>query len=396
MLNREAVDITVIGAGPAGLIAAREAARKGAEVVVLEEHEEIGVPSHCAGLLNVEGLKRIGLTPERGFIQNEIRGAHFHSPSGLEFTVESRQVKAFVVDRVILDRVLGSHATHAGVDIRLGSKVSDLIFRNKHVSGVKVNGASLSSKIIIDGEGSVSKFVREVGLKSHKKILPAIQFEVEWRDVTPEFVDVFVGRKTAPDFFAWIVPTGSGSARIGLACNYSNPRRLLERFIEHKLTKCRVKSLKGGAIPISGPIPRTYAERFLVVGDAAGHTKPTTGGGVITGGICAGIAGQTAANSVARGDFSAGCLKAYQDGWRKELGKEFLTMLFARRTLNRLSDRTMDKIFRVIIDNELQRLIKEKGDIDFQSEVLRALMRNPVIIKVLFTVIGDLGLAFLK
>ncbi len=390
MPNKEAVDIAVIGAGPAGLIAAREAARKGAEVIVLEEHEEIGVPSHCAGLLNVEGLKRIGITPEKSFIQSEIRGAHFHSPSGSEFTVESRQVKAFVVDRIILDKVLGSHTTNAGADIRLGSKVSGLIFRNKHVSGVKVNGTSLNSKIVIDGEGGVSKFVREVGLKSPKKILPAMQFEVEWQNTTPEFVDIFVGRKIAPDFFAWIVPTGSGSARVGLACHYSNPRRLLEIFIKRELKKCKVKAIKGGAIPISGPIPRTYAERFLVVGDAAGQTKPTTGGGVITGGICAGIAGEVAANAVARSDFSAGCLKAYQDGWKKELGKEFLTMLFARRTLNLLSDRTMDKIFRAIIENELQRLIEEKGDIDFQSEVLRALVCNPAVIKVLFAVIGDL------
>ncbi|MCW4026273.1 MAG: FAD-dependent oxidoreductase, partial [Candidatus Bathyarchaeota archaeon] len=77
----EETDIAVIGAGPAGLIAAREAAERGTDVTIFEEDSEVGVPCHCAGLLSLNGMKEIKIPPDDSYVQNKVRGAHFFSPS---------------------------------------------------------------------------------------------------------------------------------------------------------------------------------------------------------------------------------------------------------------------------------------------------------------------------
>lgn len=395
MLRSESFDIVVIGAGPVGLIAAKEAAEQSVKVAVFEEHEEIGVPSHCAGLLSVNGLKRIGVTPSQIFVQNEIKGARFHSPTGLEFAVRGNSVKAYVVDRVAFDKDLATKAQSSGVDIRLGVKVLGLIRRGKKISGVKTKNGAVESNVVINCSGSVSKLNIEAGLEVPRKIIPAVQFDATYPSSRPNYVDIFVGRNIAPGFFAYIIPTSPKSVRVGLACEGANPRELLDKLVKEKMGVCEILSVKGGFIPISGPISKTYSNGFLVAGDAAGHTKPTTGGGVITGGICAKIAGQVAAEAINQGDYSADFLKVHQASWENELRMEFSAMLLARKTVNRLSDETIDKIFKVVTENKLQHVMEETGDIDFQSGVLYALAKHPSIIKLMFSVAGDL-LASLK
>ncbi|HYB93239.1 MAG TPA: NAD(P)/FAD-dependent oxidoreductase [archaeon] len=390
MLKSESTDIVVIGAGPTGLIAAMEAAEHNVKVTVFEEHEEIGVPSHCAGLLSVDGLKRIGVTPSQIFVQNEIRGACFHSPTGLEFAVKGKSVMAYVVNRVAFDKDLAIKAERSGVDIRLGNKVLGLIQRDKKISGVKTRSGAVESKVVINCSGSFSTLNIETGLELPKKIIPAVQYELEYSTSKPDFVDIFVGHNVAPGFFAYVIPTSSESVRVGLACEDANPRGLLNNFVKQKMGKYKILSLKGGLISIGGPISKTYSNGFLVVGDAAGHTKPTTGGGVITGGICAKIAGRIAAESINQGNYSANFLAAYQKSWQNKLKKEFSAMSVARKMFNRLSDETIDKIFKIVTENKLQNVIEETGNIDFQSGALYSLMRQPSVIKLILTVAGDL------
>ena len=115
-------DVTVIGAGPSGLIAAREVAEKGFDVKVVEEDPEVGVPNHCAGLLSLRGMKEIGVPTDEAFVENYVKGAVFYSPSGLSFTVEKSRYVACVVDRELFDKYLAQKACEAGVDILVKTK----------------------------------------------------------------------------------------------------------------------------------------------------------------------------------------------------------------------------------------------------------------------------------
>ena len=112
MTSRE-TQVIVVGAGPSGLIAARETAQRGVSVTALEEHSEIGRPCHCAGLLSMDGMRRLKIPSDGFYVQNRVRGAVFFSPSGLSFRVERQKPVACIVDRVSLDKFLADRAVES-------------------------------------------------------------------------------------------------------------------------------------------------------------------------------------------------------------------------------------------------------------------------------------------
>lgn len=389
----EEFDAVVVGAGPAGLIAATRLADLGKTVAVFEEHKEIGIPNHCTGLLSASGLKQIGVVPDKRFVQSEVKGAHFHSPTRLTFTIKAQEVKAYVVDRSNFDKILGTRAIQGGVEIRLNSRIKGLkLNRDEGTYIAETNGRNVRTKVVIDAEGYASRLLKQAGLKppDPKWMLPALQFEIVNLNVDSTMVELFFGRDIAPGFFAWIVPTGSDSARVGLACRGGNQYQRLKQFVDKTLGKVEVNQIRPGCVILGGPISRTFKDGFLVVGDAAGQVKPTTGGGVITGAICAKVAGETAAKAIEQSDTSEKTLKEYEVSWRELLGKEFSTMSLARKLADRLSDKTIDKIFQIIIEEELYQVIELEGDMDFQSGIIKAAIQHPKVLKALTSVASDL------
>ena len=384
-------EILTVGAGPAGLIAAREAAKKGAQVTVLEEHSEIGLPCHCAGLLSLKGLEEIG-SPEGSYIQNRVRGARFFSPSGLSFTVGRDEPIACVVDRNLFDKSLAQEATEVGARIRLNSRVRGIERAKEGIVAIGEREPAVA-KIMIDGEGPSSGIVRVAGLKplNPSCILPGLQFDLRGVDFDPDYVEIHVGARVAPNFFAWVIPLSEDSARVGLACKGASPKENLDRFVDARFgyqNALERVALRSGRVVTCGPIEKTFDDNLLVVGDAAGQVKPITGGGVVLGGICGSIAGQVAAEAVGEGDFSAASLGRYESLWKERLGKEFRMTVLARRTLNRLSDKVIDKLFRVVIEENLQDLLSKEGDIDFQTGVLRKILKKKEVLRILPSFLG--------
>lgn len=389
----EEVDVTVVGAGPAGLIAARESSRRGANVIVLEEHDEIGSPCHCAGLLSLEGLKRLGIPQDGEFVQNKVRGAKFFSPSGLSFTVEKDEDTACVVDRKALDKFLARQAAESGAFIRTNFHVEQLKQTRGKITVLRRGGA-VTSKIVVDAEGVASRIVREAGLKPLPRecVLPALQFDLSGISLNPKYVEIHLGSKVAPKFFAWVIPLRKNAARVGLACKGANPKTYLRRFIERRFgseSQPRVEASRSGLIVTCGPIERTYTDNLIVVGDAAGQVKPLTGGGVILGGECASIAGEVAAEAAKESNATKDSLERYERLWRRRLGWEFKITRLARRVLNRLSDKTLDKIFKAVIEGGLDEEAAVFSDMDLHGETILRLLRSRAVLKVLPATLRD-------
>ncbi|MEM2673548.1 MAG: NAD(P)/FAD-dependent oxidoreductase [Candidatus Bathyarchaeia archaeon] len=393
-MSIEEVEVAVVGAGPSGLITARESALRGAKVLVLEEHKEIGLPNHCAGLLSINGLGRIGIPLNESYVQNKVKGARFFSPSNLSFTIERKEAVACVVDRHLLDNFLAKQALKNGALIKLNSKVKSVKRCNNRWVLEAENYGKVKTKILIDAEGASPRILGMTGLKTLgvKRLLRGFQADLEGVNVDPDYVEVHFSREIAPGFFAWVIPLNKDVARVGLACKYFNPRERLFRFIKKRFKKAVNEKLKilrfySGLIITCGPIEKTYDDNLLVVGDSAGQVKPITGGGVIFGGTCAIIAGKIASEAIKSGKTEREFLKRYEDERKARIGKEIKISLLIRRILNKISDKSIDRVFSVIIEEEIHRDISEGGDMDLQGSSIIKIFRRRGDMKSLFMIL---------
>lgn len=380
-------DVVVIGAGPAGLFSALTAAKKGLDVVVCEEHREIGLPNHCAGHISVKGLKQLGINLPSNAVESEIRGAVFYSPSGYEFRLRVASPVTFVINRALFDKHLARLVEEAEARILLGTKVKALKLTDGSATGVSLqSGEELSSKIVIDGEGVASMFLKQIGLQpfDRRRVVSAVQGEVEHvDDVENDLVEVYLGQHFAPGLFAWIIPRRNGSAKIGLATKTGNPREHLKHFLqahptaEKKLSFKMVKNLSYHLIPLGGPISRTYGNGFLAVGDVASQVKPTTGGGIIMGLTCAKIAGETTYQAMRQDNFRESFLAQYQSAWRREIGFDMTVMKQIRLMLNNLSDQRLDRMIKLCSQVQVSESLQKVRDIDFQGKSLLPVLKSP-------------------
>ena len=386
-------DIIVVGGGPSGSYAAYVAAKLGASVLVCEEHETIGEPSHCAGHLNISSLNNMGIVPPEDAIENRIKGAFFFSPIGKKFELRCNNPVTYVVNRTQFDRYIAELAKDAGVNYQFKSKVRSLILDSGIIKGVKINRNSerVESNLVIDAEGCSSAILKKTALKGLKSsmVVRGIQAEViNVEDLDKEMVEVYFGKRFASGFFAWIIPKKDGQAKIGLATRIGDPRVYLQNFIENhpiaskKLKNAKITHKSLHPIPLEGPLTKTYSDGLIVVGDAASQVKPTTGGGVIFGLTCAKIAGEVAYESVNRQDYSESFLASYQSKWKQLVGFDLLTMLRMRRMLDSLSDKKIDKVIELSNKFGISKVLEKFGDIDFQGRSLISMVKHPGILAV--------------
>ncbi|MBD3158291.1 MAG: geranylgeranyl reductase family protein [Candidatus Lokiarchaeota archaeon] len=391
-------DVVVVGAGPAGLITAREVARSGYDVLVLEEHPRIGVPDHCAGLLSTTGLNSLGLAPPHYVIQNNVNGARMYAPNGSKLTISRGRREALVVDRRAFDSWLAERAENSGAMILTNTKAIDATLHegNHSIVSCRENGKAreIKARIIVNAEGAIGRFSGAVGLPTVKQSskLPAFQYEFRNVNLDSEHVEMYYGRRLAPGFFAWCIPLGKDRARVGMAAR-SHVRKRLTWAIQHhpilsnRIGEGTIDRKMGGVVLVGTPISRTYDDRILVVGDAAGMVKATTGGGVIMGGKAAKIAGKVIVGALSKEETSAQYLKRYEYFWKKQLLKDFFAMYAAQKMISLLSNQGLNFLFRKVNEYGLIDTIEQHGDMDRQSKVITQLLKNPRIALRLFGVI---------
>ena len=366
-------EVAVVGAGPTGLLAAGEVAKAGLDVVVFEEHGQVGVPVHCAGLLSLKGLRALGFREDEDFVLNTFRGAILYSPSGFELRIEAKRPLACVVDRRALDVELASRAESEGARLLLGKQVKHISARGARVF-LRGPWGSMSCRASVVAEGFKSRLVRVLGLRTinWRAVLPASQVEVKAPGLEEDFVEIHLSSRVAPGFFAWVIPLGDGKARVGLACRGLDPRKALRSFLKRRFGLAVDRAPYSGSVLKCGPIPKTYSGMVAVVGDAAGQAKPTTGGGVVLGGICAILAGREVVRALEEG---RGSLASYELAWRKALWPDFKAMLALRKMLDAMPDRLVDTAVLLADESALSEMAEEELDMDRQSTFLRALPR---------------------
>jgi len=377
-------DVIVIGGGPIGAVAAREAAKAGARTLLLEQRKEIKGPIACTGLVSPRTLATLGASSRS--ILREIRAVRAHSPRGRRLSLRSLEVKGVVIDRISLEEELLSSAGSAGVEVLLGTE--GRVGEGGRVTLISRGGEErVGAGVVIGADGPKSRVAAGSGLSPAAAPLPAAQAIVEGAP-TEDMVEVYFGWDLAPGFFAWAVPAEPDRSRVGLAVPPGeNPQRFLDRLLTDRFPSNRVLSRASGFIP-SRPVDRSIDDRLILVGDAAGQVKPLTGGGLYFGGLCAAIAGRVAAGAALSGRTDRAGLTKYEVRWRAALGTEIRFGLAGREALLPLDDDGIDEIFARLDDPELLTFIAETADIDRPSRLISTLVHRPWLWERVLPIIG--------
>jgi len=316
-------DVIVVGVGPPGARFARQAARAGQSVLALEKGE-IGTPLACSGHVSPDIWAFTGSDAKTTLLQNKIRGARFHvdGPGSKAYPFYKQETASNVIDRVGLDERLAALAVDAGADVRPGHTVTAIEAGANRVA-VTVKGPdgveTVEGRIVVGADGPQSIVRRELDLPEPDEFLQGILAFDEAPD-HGDFVDVHL---TVPTFFAWRIPRGDAGVEYGLAApTGSGFRERFDAFLaDYGVTPA---STHAGRIPI-GPPERVTTYRGLLVGDAAGQTKPFTGGGILYGLAAADIAAETVDPA------DPATVAEYETGWRAALGREIRLGRWLRR-----------------------------------------------------------------
>jgi digeranylgeranylglycerophospholipid reductase len=383
-------EAAVIGAGPAGLIAAKVISSKGFNTTVFEEHRQVGTPDHCAGIISVEGFDRLGISLDESFYLNTIRGGRLYSSDGTCLEIRDRKPRAHIIDRSGLDRYLARMAVDSGAELRTSTRVNGIVPTKKGIIGLKTKDYSVRSNVLINSEGAKGRLLSGAGIETGQQgVFNGYNVDIPGVRVEQDMVEVWFNDEVSNDFFTWVTPVNEDTVRVGLGTSNPDGHSALSKFIRKRFGDVDVPAIHGGLICTGGPVKRTSYPGMLLVGDVAGQVKPTTAGGVVIGGLCAGIAGEAASNYLEKGAQSE--LDWYDREWRRLFVNELSTMQVLRNMLNGIGDDRLNRMFSALnkegMGGKITKLVSE-GDMDMQGEIIRKAFADPGIIAVMARVVG--------
>jgi len=349
----EEYDVVIAGGSISGLISAREIAKKGYSVLVLEEGFEVGTPDHCGGLVSKSALHDLGIEPTQKTFDSMINSALIFSPNGKQFEIDSKKQEVVVVNRRELDKQVALQAQQSGAEIRVKTS-----FKEKTKRGVRTSIDEIGCKILVDcrGVGALINNQRD-------GILLSAQYEVYADWITEGKVEVYFDQIKYPGFFAWIIPSGKGVGKVGIAGREINVSNIIEQFLRNKGKYSTIRKIFA-PIWIKGPIKDFISGDVVIAGDAAGQSKPTTAGGIYSCAMGGLLAGNAITKYLETNEHSQ--LQQYQKFWHDKFGKEFEKQRLARKILERVDNKTIDMIFDTITP-EIISEISNKDDFDFHA-----------------------------
>lgn len=344
-------DVIVVGAGPAGSIAAKTTAEAGLKTILLEKRQEIGTPVRCAEATGTR--QEIGkfIPIDDSWINADIAAGRFISPSGHEMYKNAGHV-GIMLERKIFDRALAEQAGDFGSEIQCRAAVVGLTENGVKVSSFG-NEYEITGRYIIASDGVESQVARFAGIKNTMKlkdIHSCIQYLVRDIEIDEECIDIYVGNKVSPGGYVWVFPKGKRMANVGLGIctnksKNKNAKAYLDEFMEKHFPKGKIVGMVLGAVPGSSYVKQLVKDNILFIGDAARQVNPLTGGGIFFALEAGRISGEVIAEAHRKGDNSI--LQNYQTIWDKEYGKLF-SMYYKMR-----------KLFLSMNDDEFDFLVQE-------------------------------------
>ena len=339
MLN---YDVLIVGAGPAGSSVALEAAKNGADVLLIEKKKIIGQPVQCAEFIPKLLLNEVEISHDS--IAQRIKGMRTYLPDGE--IVESRS-PGCMLNRSVFDKELAMKAAKNGADVRIDTLC---VSKNGEKISVNENGKKtmVIPKVVIGADGprsTVGKWMNSI----NKDFIIGMQYSVPLT-APLDFTEIYFDKEFIGGY-GWLFPKGK-SANVGVGIRYNSNTgvngslsNLLNKFVKTLEKKGKVKNSPfltiSGLIPVGGPL-NTVKDNMMLVGDSAGQTHPITGGGISQAVICGKIAGRIAVHAVQEEKIEL--LTEYENEWKNIFGKE----LERAKDKRRLLESNWDKLDTII------------------------------------------------
>jgi geranylgeranyl reductase family protein len=372
-------DVIVVGAGPAGNCAALGLASQGLSVTVIDGRHVIG-DKLCTGIVGGECTRRFPIDP--ALVYHQASAAQVMAPQGGALRFEATAPQASVVDRVEYVNSFARQAQAVGARYYLGHRVVQAQVDPDGVTVVTGEGC-YRARCLVLAAGFGSPLVRQLGLGSVPDYVIGAQAMVSTVEVNE--VEVHLGQQVAPGFFSWLVPTRPGQALVGLMARRQAAERLTG-FIQSLSQQGKVAAVERApacwGVPLR-PLKRTYADRVVVVGDAAGQVKPITGGGIYYSLMAGDLAASVVGQALAEDDLSPVRLSQYQDRWQALLATELDVGYWARRLYELLNDQQIGFLLRSAAGGGSHGLRAQLADggvsFDWHSRVLSRLVGHPAL-----------------
>jgi digeranylgeranylglycerophospholipid reductase len=334
----EHCELLIIGGGPAGLIAAREAAcaATGARVVLLERDEAVGTPVRCGEGVGSAGLSEF-LDPgppsaPAAWIARRITRVVFKSPDGSVVRVAEGDV-GYILDRAKFEPAIASEAIAAGAEIRCGVEATGMV-READCWRVSVSShgarSEIRARVVIAADGVESAVGRWAGIDTRvraRDMESCAQYVVEDTAIDADAIVLHFGDRVAPGGYAWVFPKGARSANVGLGvlglrAGGRSALQWLDDYMLAHFPNATVSRRTIGGVIAAATIPRTFADGLMLCGDAAHMINPLSGGGIVNAMKSGRLAAQTALDALATRDASARSLESYPTAWMRLLGDD--------------------------------------------------------------------------
>jgi len=385
-------DVIVVGAGPGGAFAAKEAALQGAKVLLVDRRKEIGAPVRCGEGLGAGIEKELNFKVPKEAIDAYINAAELYGPNGKKLELRTKDSKGYIIDRKKFDKFLVEEAARAGAEVLVKTRIDDLKKEGSKFVGVIGNSMGekfeANAKVIIAADGGESLIARKAGINSLATLYESdfgIEYEMVGLDVK-DAIEIYFSNVFAPRGYAWIFPKGKDSANVGVGVDglHGNAIIFLKKFIEaykERFKNAKIVAIKGGIIPVTMYIDELVKQNLMVIGEAAHQVDPIHGGGMALAMEAGSIAGKVAGTYVTQNkDLSY--LQNYKKEWDKKERKTFEKRLKLRQVLEKMNDEDLNAIFNALNDEDLQKVIDGRYDIVVRK-LTRILISRPSLVKVI-------------
>jgi len=377
-------DVVVVGAGIAGPIVARNVAKSGYSVLLIDKKPAIGTPKQCAEGIGIKVFDKYDIPYDKRFINREIYGAKLYSPSGYELEMRYKDVSGVILERKVFDKMLAYYAAKAGADVLARTEAMDVIRKDGRVAGIKAKHegepVEIYADVIVAADGVESSIARKAGINTYApphEFDSSYEYEMLIEGFDPDLIHLWFGNEVAPRGYVWVFPKDEDRANVGIGINSDNPQTAkyyLDKWLEENNIPARkILEVNVGVVPVGGFVKELAKDNVVVVGDAARQVNPMHGGGMAEAMEAGTIASKWIVKALEEENLSL--LQNYTKEWWETDGKRLERVLKVRKVTEKLTDEDLDLFIQVLSGADTEKIAG--GD---YGEVIKALLKHPKVI----------------